>query len=761
MKLQFPKYLILALLAAVLAAVLVGCAGERLRDEGVGLVAEGRYEDGLAKLGDAIAEAPTSADFRKELLLQRAAVLEKLGVGGAQARQAGRDAEAELLYKRMLIVEPGNARAQVGLEALGRDRRHAEAMTLARAAVKSNDLEQAERLIRAVLQENSEHAGALALRRDLAEQQARLQASEPTLKSTYTKPINLEIRDANVKMIFESLARSTGINFILDKDVRPDLRTTVFLRNASIEDAIDLIVQTSQLKRKVLNKNTVLVYPNTAEKAKDYQELVVKGFYLQNADVKLVQTSLKALLKTKDMVVDEKLNLIVVRDTPEAIRLAEKLIAMHDLAEPEVMLEVEVLEVQRSRLLALGIQWPSQVTLTPLATGGGGLTLDSYRELNASRIGLGISPTTLNLRRDLSDANILANPRIRARNREKAKIMIGDKLPVVTTTTTATGLVSDSIQYLDVGIKLDVEPDVRLRDEVAIKVGLEVSSIAKEVRTPSGSLAYQVGTRNATTVLRLKDGETQILGGLISDQERSSAARIPLFGDIPILGRLFGTQQDDNSKSEIVLSITPRLIRNLALPDASNGEFWSGTEAYLRTKPLTLQGVAPADVASAGAVRAAPTGGLLSTLRAEPQAAAKSASLAWQGPTQVKTGEEFKLALRLKSDGALRGLPLQLGFDAKAFQVVNVVEGGFFNQNGGATSFSKTVDATAGKVFVSVARSESDGSQGNEVVLSLILRALPGASTGDVRVLLASPIIHGDKPPPIALPAPHVLTITP
>jgi general secretion pathway protein D len=258
--------------------------------------------------------------------------------------------------------------------------------------------------------------------------------------------------------------------------------------------------------------------------------------------------------------------------------------------------------------------------------------------------------------------------------------------------------------------------------------------------------------------LRLKDGETQILGGLISDQERSSASRVPLFGDVPILGRLFGSQQDDKSKSEIVLSITPRLIRNLALPDASNGEFWSGTEAYLRTKPLMLQNSVASDSAKAGS-GAAPASGLLATLRAEPQSAAKSASLAWQGPAQVKTGEEFKLVLRLKSDGALRGLPLQLGFDGKALQVVDVVEGGFFRQNGGATSFSKSVDATTGKVFVSVSRSESDGAQGDDAALTLVLRALPGAATGDVRVLLASPIIHGDKPPSIALPAPHVLTI--
>jgi general secretion pathway protein D len=176
---------------------------------------------------------------------------------------------------------------------------------------------------------------------------------------------------------------------------------------------------------------------------------------------------------------------------------------------------------------------------------------------------------------------VLANPRIRVKNKEKARIHIGDRVPVITTTAAATGgFVSESVSYLDVGLKLEVEPLIYLDDEVGIKVGLEVSNIAREIRTVgSNTLTYQIGTRNANTVLRLRDGETQILAGLISDEDRRSADRVPGLGDIPVLGRLFSHTRDNAIKTEIVLLITPRLVRTLARPDVRQAEFAAGTES--------------------------------------------------------------------------------------------------------------------------------------------------------------------------------------
>jgi len=195
----------------------------------------------------------------------------------------------------------------------------------------------------------------------------------------------------------------------------------------------------------------------------------------------------------------------------------------------------------------------------------------------------------LNLKNQVGDGSLLANPRIRVKNREKAKIHIGEKLPVFTTTSTANVGVSASVSYLDVGLKLDVEPSVHLDDEVDIRVGLEVSSIVKEVPGPSSSLAYQVGTRSAATVLRLKHGETQVLAGLINDEERSSANRLPGLGDLPLVGRLFSSTRDNFSKTEIVLLVTPRVIRNVARPVLAAPTVPSGTEANPGAAPLVVK----------------------------------------------------------------------------------------------------------------------------------------------------------------------------
>jgi len=202
---------------------------------------------------------------------------------------------------------------------------------------------------------------------------------------------------------------------------------------------------------------------------------------------------------------------------------------------------------------------------------------------------------------------VLANPRIRVKNKDKARVHIGDRVPVITTTAAATGgFVSESVTYLDVGLRLEAEPLVHLEDDVAIKVALEVSNIAREIRgTNSSTLAYQIGTRNATTNLRLRDGETQILAGLITDDDRRTANRVPGLGELPVLGRLFSHTRESTGRSEIVLLITPRVLRSLARPDARSIEFAAGTEASTGARPGPIaplsipQSISPPQVAPA------------------------------------------------------------------------------------------------------------------------------------------------------------------
>jgi general secretion pathway protein D len=346
----------------------------------------------------------------------------------------------------------------------------------------------------------------------------------------------------------------------------------------------------------------VLIYPNNPQKARDYKDLVVKSFYLANADVKQTATMVRQLVKTRDLFIDEKLNLLVVRDTPEAVRIVEKLVASQDLAEPEVMIEVEVLEVSHNTLTQLGIQWPGQVAAGIVGAGGvpGQITGAELKGFNSGLVRITVPDPliALNLRQQAGRTNILANPRIRAKSREKARIHIGDKVPVITTTAGATGFVSESINYLEVGLKLEVEPQVYLDNDVGIKVGLEVSNVGAQTKTSSGTIAYTVGTRNTATTLRLHDGETQILAGLISDEDRRSASQVPGMSKLPVLGRLFKSTDDNVTKTEIVLLMTPRVVRNIERPAARIEQFSSGTDAEVGGAGVALPPLQPAPAPS-------------------------------------------------------------------------------------------------------------------------------------------------------------------
>jgi general secretion pathway protein D len=273
--------------------------------------------------------------------------------------------------------------------------------------------------------------------------------------------------------------------------------------------------------------------------------------------------------------------------------MAERLVTNQDLAEAEVMLEVEVLEVGTNVLQELGIRYPEQFSYSIIGSGGipGTVTLPEWQSRDSNLVRLTVSNPFLivNLKNQTGQSNVLANPRIRVKSKDKAKIHIGEKVPVITNTSTSTGFVAESVNYLDVGLKLDVEPTVTLDDEVGIKMGLEVSNIVREIRSTAGTLTYQLGTRNATTTLRLKDGETQVLAGLISDEDRKTANQIPGLGELPVIGRLFGSHADTTARTEIVLLITPRIVRNIARPDVRFEEFASGTEGAIGSPALVLQ----------------------------------------------------------------------------------------------------------------------------------------------------------------------------
>lgn len=593
MKLKFV--LIFALIAVAACATDPGFQSGRL------MIENGRVEEGLQQVAAAAKARPENVEYRSYYVRSRDLYLNQLLTSGDKQRLLGKPEDAEPFYQRVLAFDAGNSRAQSGLAAVRAELRHRTAVTEASTLFAAGDVDGALARLRPVLAENPGQREARVLLRSIDEQRSRAANTATVLKSSLRKPVTLEFRDALLKNVFEVLSRSSGINFVFDRDVRPDLKTTIFVRNTTIEDAVRFLLTTSQLEMKVLNASTVLVYPNLPNKVKDYQELTVKSFYLANADVKQTLSLIKTVVKTRDVFIDERLNMLTMRDTPEAIRMAEKLIAAQDLAEPEVMLEVEVLEVARNRLSELGIRYPAQLTAGVKGAGGAGTaTLGETKGswLPLTQLSISDPAVTLNLLQQDGDTNLLANPRIRVKNREKAKIHIGDKLPVITTTSTANVGVSESVTYLDVGLKLDVEPNVFLEDEVGIKIGLEVSNIVSQVTSASGTLTYRLGTRNTATSLRLKNGETQVLAGLIQDEERNTADKIPGLGNLPVVGRLFGSHRDEHNKTEIILLITPYVVRNIERPDAASLEFASGTDAAVGAASLGLRSAETVPVAA-------------------------------------------------------------------------------------------------------------------------------------------------------------------
>jgi general secretion pathway protein D len=465
-----------------------------------------------------------------------------------------------------------------------------------------------------------------------------------------------------------------------------------------------------------------------------------------------------------------------------------------------------VLELSRSRLQDLGISYPTAATLTPshlvstAGTGGaGGLVLSDLEHQNSNTIGISALSVTLNAMKQKGLVNTLASPRIRARNKEKAKILIGTKEPVITNSVTPTAagapVVTGSVQYLDVGLTLEVQPTVYLDSDVAIKLSLEVSTLLKQVQTPSGTVAYEIGTRNANTLLRLRDGETQILAGLIQESDTRNANLVPGLGDIPILSHLFGTHHTDSEKDEIVLSITPRIIRMQSRAASEATEFWYGTETRTRTVPYgsssggetqvapqsggTAAPVSNAAPPEALQVPAGPQGGgapaAAGTTAADAAVAAASAAalresvmqreaatqhglpvtavpapvasnaapaaeaggegssaVTLEGPSEVRVGDEFRVTVRLDTSQSITHLRSQLRFDAGAMQVVSANAGDLVP----AAARDPKVETRGGGTEIDINTTKEEPVQGRGSLMVIQFKAVAARPATNIMAMM-------------------------
>ncbi len=433
---------------------------------------------------------------------------------------------------------------------------------------------------------NPESEGA---RKGLALLKKKIRKHRPKyiLKPRTKGPISLKFKKTPVSNVFEVLSRLSGINFIFDKDMQ-DPRVTLFMTDVSFDHFLKVLLRTSGLAAKVVDQSTVIIYPDTPSKAKEYQDLQIRTFYLSHLDVKKAVALLAKIVKTKDVIANEKANAVVVRGTKEQIEIASKLIDANDRPPAEILLNVEVLEVSRSKERQLGVEFnPTSITFGIGEAASKVSSESSFAErasvyaldrLSAKELLVSLPTVTLNLLKQDADTRILANPQIRVKNGEKAKILVGERVPLrVNRRIDTTGVVTNDYQYQEIGIKLKAEPMINMHDEVTLKLNIEVSALGPNLGT-ADEPQYSILTRTANSTLTVRDSYPVIIGGLVSDQEKETVRKIPFLGDIPALGHLFTNYDTKKVKTDIIMTITPVVLKSQEIPGKEVTQIWSGKE---------------------------------------------------------------------------------------------------------------------------------------------------------------------------------------
>lgn len=575
----------------LMAFMLAGCGTASAIRESEGYANEGQYAESVEVLREQMRRNPDDVGLRNAYY-RRVETLVRESVREADAAlERGDDEAAIAALREVLAYDPANLGAQQEIHRIHVIRRLRPQLDEARE-LQRTDPQAALRRVQQVLDQLPNLREAQALRESLMQRLASVDALSPRLSAALRKPVTLNFREQSLTAIFELIARISGISIVLDKDINPNARASISASTTTAEDAINLLLATANLQKQALNADTLLIYPSRPDKERDYRSLAVRTFFLSHSDPRQAVAQIKQLFRPREILVDDRLNGVVVRDSVETLQAIERLIQALDLPQSEVTLDVQVLEVARNDLLNLGIGYPGKITGTlseAVNPGGAGVAVSALRNLNADNILLdaGSPQVTLNLLQRSGNTQTLANPKIRVRNREKATISIGERVPVVTTTN-ANGVVTESVQYQDVGLKLDVEPNISLGNEISIRLAMDVSNIISETVTRTGLITYVLGTRSAKTTLTARNNETQVLAGLIRRADIKAGEGLPGVSRIPVLDRIFGTRQDRQEQTEIVLLITPHIERSLDLPAFQVSTFASGTEARPGIQPLAL-----------------------------------------------------------------------------------------------------------------------------------------------------------------------------
>ncbi len=523
-----------------------------------------------------------------------------------QARRAELNQEHDLAvveYTRALKLDPDSVNARTGLER-AKLRASQEHFTRARRYVASGQLDMAVTEYQLASELNPDNA---VIREQLEATQNQLRAKVPVTRNGKTElealvermrdqpspgltvaadplPDELNFRNANSDVVIRALAQMANVNVVFDPAFRPQ-PINLEIRNQTFEQALRSITGSTQTFYRVTAPRTVTIIPDTPAKRREYEQELVRTFYLSNGDVKETMDLLRIVIDARRIGATAGTNAITITDTPERVSAAGRLISMIDKARPEVLTDVELLEVNRRRFTEYGLQLasPGSVGINGAAdVNKPGLTLEDLTNLTASQVFMtGVPGLFYRLLKQDSTTRVLANPQLRSQVGIAAQAQFGDRVPVPVTTFSpiAAGGVSQqpitSFNYENIGVNIDITPRTHLDNDVTLALAISVTSISGE---GFGGLPT-FGNRLIKTTIRLRDGETNMLAGLIRDDERKVRDGIPGLSDIPAVGHLFGRSSNERTQTDIILMLTPRIVRVLELTEDDLRAFQMGRDS--------------------------------------------------------------------------------------------------------------------------------------------------------------------------------------
>jgi len=589
-----------------------------------------------------------------------------------------------------------------------------------------------------------------------------LAALPPEIKPLSRAPINLKMSE-DAKKVFDTIGKLAGLTVIYDPDF-PARRITVELNNVTLEQALEIAQLESKAFVKLVTENTIFVVPDQPQKRRDYEEQVVKTLYVSNTvqpqELTEIVTGLRQLLDLKRITQLNSQNAIIVRDTPDKLLLAEKMIRDIDKAKPEVVVQVEVLEARTDRLRDLGIL-PGQsasVAINPNTTTSGstpstnsGTTLNQLRHLNGNNVVFTLPTATANFLLSDTGTKILQNPEVRSVDGQTAKLKIGDRIPVATgsfssglglAAGTAGGispLVNTQFTYLDVGVNIDLTPRVHPNRDVSLKLKVEVSAHTNDVSI-GGITQPVISQRVIEHDIRLKEGEVSILAGLIQRTDSKTLEGWPGFAKLPLLRYLFSHDKTDHQEDEVLIVLTPRIVRIPEWTKANLRPLYSGSEANVQVKreselhapaqqpaqpkpsePQTNQNAGP------GAAAPAPSGTAQGT--AAPAAAAAKIRFEPQS-LSLKAGQTATIGVVVENVTDLFSIPLLLQYNPAVISVEEVRHGGFLSGGTQEIAIVHQPFKDKGQSIISATRGpNTQGVSGSGTLIGIVIKGLAAGSS--------------------------------